>query len=379
MCAGYNQAMRSSDAKYKIYLHQDVFILNHHFIENILLLFRSHPEAGMIGMVGVTQLAPTGIMWKSGHNEIGALYRPTDEPYSHEIVAGEWPTATVQCVDGFLIATQYDLPWREDLFDGWDYYDASQGFEFRRQGYEVLVPDQSFPWCLHDDGKILNLYRYDHYRKIFLQEYGDEITPAVAGSSETEAEMAAYLEMLGQLEQNAHAFQKETSRIIALADTALAAHDVQAFLRIPDQFSEEPGRSALTKSSSLLRLKQMAEAVRIESKLNLPTFADDLSCFEDFCEKYTRFTFAFRSLEFDTTDVPRILTSIRENRLSAYSAAAILYNLISLIGHREKILLTIAADFLEQGDLITAYRYLAAVQNPSSDTASLRDELKAAL
>ncbi len=27
----------------------------------------------------------------------------------------------VECIDGLLMATQYDVPWREDLFDGFDF------------------------------------------------------------------------------------------------------------------------------------------------------------------------------------------------------------------------------------------------------------------
>lgn len=52
MAAGYNAAMQSSDAKYKIYLHQDVFILNHHFLQDILDLFARESSIGMIGVIG---------------------------------------------------------------------------------------------------------------------------------------------------------------------------------------------------------------------------------------------------------------------------------------------------------------------------------------
>ena len=32
MASGYNEAMQTSNAKYKIYIHQDVFILNEYFL-----------------------------------------------------------------------------------------------------------------------------------------------------------------------------------------------------------------------------------------------------------------------------------------------------------------------------------------------------------
>lgn len=52
MCAAYQAGMVSSDAKYKIYLHQDVMIRNSHFLEDIIKLFDENPRIGMLGMIG---------------------------------------------------------------------------------------------------------------------------------------------------------------------------------------------------------------------------------------------------------------------------------------------------------------------------------------
>lgn len=51
MAAGYNEAMAQTDAKYKVYLHQDVFIIEPDFIKHLVHLFQD-PNIGMIGMVG---------------------------------------------------------------------------------------------------------------------------------------------------------------------------------------------------------------------------------------------------------------------------------------------------------------------------------------
>ena len=67
-------------------------------------------------------------------------------------------------------ATQYDIEWREDIFTGWDFYDASQSMEFRKAGYKVIVPYMDKPWVIHDDG-FLNLQEYEKYRKIYISEY----------------------------------------------------------------------------------------------------------------------------------------------------------------------------------------------------------------
>ena len=39
MAAGYNEGMRQSDAKYKVYLHQDVFVVYQNFIYEFLKIF----------------------------------------------------------------------------------------------------------------------------------------------------------------------------------------------------------------------------------------------------------------------------------------------------------------------------------------------------
>lgn len=175
MTAGYNRAMKSSDAKYKVYLHQDVFIVYPEFIEKILELFQEK-QIGIIGMVGSLEIEKSAVMWYG--KRVGMLYSNSvyfADSYLFGRVQGKYQE--VEAVDGLLMATQYDIPWREDIFKGWDFYDASQSVEFRRRGYKVVVPSTEKPWCIHDDG-ILDLSNYYHEREIFLREYisGSEIS-----------------------------------------------------------------------------------------------------------------------------------------------------------------------------------------------------------
>ena len=44
MASGYNAAMQVTDAKYKIFIHHDVFILNRHFLGDLLKIFDSDPQ-----------------------------------------------------------------------------------------------------------------------------------------------------------------------------------------------------------------------------------------------------------------------------------------------------------------------------------------------
>lgn len=171
MTAGYNEGMRSSDAKYKIYLHQDVFIVNSNFLYELLHIF-SDETIGMIGMVGSPHLPDSGVMWFG--ERVGKLI--SNNGYYSERVAFtdiEMEYKEVEAIDGFLMATQYDIPWREDIFKKWDFYDVSQCIEFRKSGYKIVVPRMDEPWVIHDNG-MLNLTAYYEERKKYKEVYNFE-------------------------------------------------------------------------------------------------------------------------------------------------------------------------------------------------------------
>ena len=51
MAEGYQAGMEASNAKYKIYLHQDDFNQNRSFLHDTLHIFLKNPAVGMLGMV----------------------------------------------------------------------------------------------------------------------------------------------------------------------------------------------------------------------------------------------------------------------------------------------------------------------------------------
>lgn len=170
MTAGYNEGMQASDAKYKVYLHQDTFIVYPDFLVDIIGLLEENPQIGMVGMIGNRKIPKSGVMWDE--ERVGKVY----ETHIYEtIIRGEdiedgMNYTEVEAVDGFLIVTAYDIPWREELFDKWDFYDASQSLEFIKNGYKVIVPKMKKPWVLHDCG-LLDKDHYEEEREKFVKEY----------------------------------------------------------------------------------------------------------------------------------------------------------------------------------------------------------------
>ncbi|GKU80700.1 glycosyltransferase [Niallia sp. NCCP-28] len=170
MTSGYNAAMKKTDAKYKVYLHQDVIFLNSDVLLNIVSIFNKYPKLGMLGVVG-TKTLPEDAIWWNGECRFGKVYQSSQGTMgllSFDKVNSDYQS--VQAIDGLIMITQYDISWREDLFTAWHYYDISQCFEFIKAGYEVGIPHQDKPWVEHDCG-IVSMEGFHKYRKIFIQHY----------------------------------------------------------------------------------------------------------------------------------------------------------------------------------------------------------------
>lgn len=174
MAAGYNAAMMSTDAKYKLYIHHDTFLLQQDIMVKLVDVFSSRESLGMLGIFGSTNLQDSALWYKSSWDEsrlnlyqdaVLEIHRSVSEKNQGIIEAAE-------AIDGVFIATSKDVYWREDLFDGWHFYDISQGYEFRKYGYETAFYMDSKIWALHETTmKKDPIDTYEKYRRIFQREY----------------------------------------------------------------------------------------------------------------------------------------------------------------------------------------------------------------
>jgi GT2 family glycosyltransferase len=159
----YQRAMEASTARYKIYLHVDGYVVHRGVLSELLNLFRTYPRLGLVGVEGATKL-PTGVLY-SKNNPLhiygriwnyrrpggpSALLGPANRRRLHfsrfrSFVGDYLPAATV---DGFFMATQYDIPWVHPQF-GFDLYETVQATEFIKAGLEVGLARQETIWCIH--------------------------------------------------------------------------------------------------------------------------------------------------------------------------------------------------------------------------------------
>ena len=194
----YNNAMKRSDAKFKIYLHQDTFIKNKNFLNEICRIFAQDLSVGMIGVVGARRLPSNGIWFKNNwwycygkvleyrrggilQSILGPLNKRKERIVSFRKVQGEFMPMVV--IDGLIMITQYDIPWRTDLYGGFLYYEGPHCIEFIKRGYKVIIPAQKTPWVMHygpriERGKAEQRAIWGELEasmKIFREEYKDFI------------------------------------------------------------------------------------------------------------------------------------------------------------------------------------------------------------
>ena len=170
----YQQAMLSSDAKYKIYVSENICIQQEFFLAELLQGFAQGKNIGMIGVSGTEVIPANGVLLTS-HRRIGRLYNTA---LNEDFIWGEFSenVKLVQAVDGWLMATQVDIPWRDDLFTGACGYDLAQNIELQKAGYACAVIKQVQPWCS------IETKNFDFSKRdtaIFLKEYGKDLFPLV--------------------------------------------------------------------------------------------------------------------------------------------------------------------------------------------------------
>lgn len=311
MCAAYNFAMQSTDAKYKIYLHQDTFIIYENFLDEILGRFREHPEIGMIGMVGGNEMPKSGVAfnaWNEGKVDI----REPDMAYHLVCNKERTEDIRVEAIDGFIMITQYDLPWREDLFTHFDFYDVSQAFEFRKAGYEVLVPLQKKPWTVHDCG-FCKLGKYDADRKILIKEYANFLTGEQEPSLVYDSE-----------------WDKLSSQLTLCIRQMMEVGNWSGAREAIDTY-----HICNYKSTELERLSVMLEIWAAEGEKQ--KFFAGIDRYADMYEKYEKVRFWLHRIEFDMTDFEseHLLEEIRRGEVTC---EAILVFIVHSVIDKQKML-----------------------------------------
>lgn len=174
VAANYNAIQRASDARYKVYLDEGVTILQPDFLAQALQVLTAHPDIGLLGVLGTDQLLTNGVLYLAPHRW-GQILMGNGRRITGERIPGACRDTKV--VGGGVLVTQYDIPWRQDLFQGTMFLSASASVEYQRQGLRTAV------LRTEADGVLLRREEMEidkRDQKRFLDAYSPELYPLVS-------------------------------------------------------------------------------------------------------------------------------------------------------------------------------------------------------
>ena len=176
MTSGYQKMMSETDAKYKVYLHQDTYCRNRYFLYEALEVFQQDADIGLIGVAGCAKMPKSGIWWDAESEIIYSLYQDSIAYYGCQLQESlQDAYQEVEALDGVFLMTSKDVDWRADLFDGWHHYDVSQTKEFLRAGYKAVIARQEDIWVLHCEKCQMYVGNdYEEARQKYVKEYIEE-------------------------------------------------------------------------------------------------------------------------------------------------------------------------------------------------------------
>ncbi|MCR5773099.1 MAG: glycosyltransferase family protein [Butyrivibrio sp.] len=166
LASGYNEAMASSKAKYKIYIREGVRIINPYFLFNILDIFENRKDVSMVGFLGSRYIPSNGIM------ESGVCYgKMAICGENKTFVFGENPKNDIEVsfIHSSIVATDSDMYWNENIPCNDEFTCSIHAMEYKKNGLKVLVPSQEFPWILYDYGH--DSFLHDDSNKVLMEKF----------------------------------------------------------------------------------------------------------------------------------------------------------------------------------------------------------------
>ncbi len=150
----YNEAMEVSDAKYKLYLSENTFIVQKDCLLQCIKLFEENEKLGMLGILG-----------SKGEAKLGkAIVSDSQSTGLHDFQKGKDGYYIAEKLDEAFLFTQYDIAWENA---------SEHAADFVENGYLAAVPYQDIAWCQVDInlpvGKVSEEQQIYNYIKFLLR------------------------------------------------------------------------------------------------------------------------------------------------------------------------------------------------------------------
>ena len=143
--AQVNEILTETDAKYKVYINDEMCVVHPQVIEEMLAIFQDE-SIGMVGILGSQSLPVSGNLMDSPYKR-GTVYVPSEDDFS-ELRFGD-ATGEAADVRGLLpsfFATQRDVPW-DEAYEKQYYAVLDHCRAMEDAGVRVVVPLPENIWC----------------------------------------------------------------------------------------------------------------------------------------------------------------------------------------------------------------------------------------
>ena len=142
-----NKALALSDAKYKIYINDDMCLVQPRFFGELLAIFKD-AAVGMVGAWGSQSLPVDGNVLSSAYKR-GAFYVPAEDGFSEQRFGdATGKAADVRCILPSFFATQWDIAWDES-YEKQYYAVLAHCRAFEEEGRRIVVPLPKNIWCAY--------------------------------------------------------------------------------------------------------------------------------------------------------------------------------------------------------------------------------------
>lgn len=143
--AQINEILTETDAKYKVYINDEMCVVHPQVIEEMLAIFQDE-SIGMVGILGSQSLPVSGNLMDSPYKR-GTVYVPSEDDFSalrFGDAMGE--AADVRGLLPSFFATQRDVPW-DEAYEKQYYAVLDHCRAMEDAGVRVVVPLPENIWC----------------------------------------------------------------------------------------------------------------------------------------------------------------------------------------------------------------------------------------
>jgi GT2 family glycosyltransferase len=140
---GNNQGIANAKYPIKVFMHQDVNLLQTTWLFKLVKAFAENPDYGLIGFCGTKKLPDRGFWWEAGREHVvGELFSGSEK--ANWAFNSVTELTEVECVDSYFMATNRDVLFDESL-PGFHLVDMDYSRTFTALGYKLgVIPHKAW-------------------------------------------------------------------------------------------------------------------------------------------------------------------------------------------------------------------------------------------